>query len=122
MNPGEVTIIEAKFDVPGKYVWHCHILEHEEHDMMHYFEVIAAMPAGMTAASVATPTGTDSKPLATATAVQTASATAPAPSAGDTIPVPADMPLDPGPTLVDPTNGLTPALIDPTLRKKLFGF
>ena len=35
MNPGEVTTIIAKFDLPGKYVWHCHILEHEEHDMMH---------------------------------------------------------------------------------------
>jgi spore coat protein A len=40
MNPGEVTIVEAKFDLPGKYVWHCHILEHEEHDMMRFFQVI----------------------------------------------------------------------------------
>ena len=34
MNPGEVTTILVKFDLPGNYVWHCHILEHEEHDMM----------------------------------------------------------------------------------------
>ena len=42
MNPGEVTIIRAKFDLPGKYVWHCHILEHEEHDMMNEYEVVSA--------------------------------------------------------------------------------
>ena len=49
MNPGEVTSILMKFDLPtglpfvtppsprtggNEYVWHCHILEHEEHDMM----------------------------------------------------------------------------------------
>ncbi len=65
MNPGEVITLIAKFDLPdmsvyqnasipagltippsprlatagipnaNEYVWHCHILEHEEHDMMH---------------------------------------------------------------------------------------
>ena len=52
MNPGEVTRVIMKFDLPSvafnvppssrpglpdgyhEYVWHCHILEHEEHDMM----------------------------------------------------------------------------------------
>jgi spore coat protein A, manganese oxidase len=50
MNPGEVTRVLMKFDLPTvpftvplstttsvaghEYVWHCHILEHEEHDMM----------------------------------------------------------------------------------------
>jgi spore coat protein A, manganese oxidase len=51
MNPGEVTTVIMQFNLPklptaamhnavsprtgGKeYVWHCHILEHEEHDMM----------------------------------------------------------------------------------------
>jgi spore coat protein A len=50
MNPGEVTRVFMKFDLPSvpftvplstrtgvtghEYVWHCHILEHEEHDMM----------------------------------------------------------------------------------------
>jgi hypothetical protein len=51
MNPGEVTIIEAKFDLPGKYVWHCHILEHEEHDMMHFIEVVAPSAAPKSAAA-----------------------------------------------------------------------
>ena len=51
MNPGEVTRVIMRFDLPpaaslpftvpasprtggNEYVWHCHILEHEEHDMM----------------------------------------------------------------------------------------
>lgn len=34
MVPGEVTRVIAKFDLPGKYEWHCHILSHEDHDMM----------------------------------------------------------------------------------------
>jgi spore coat protein A len=32
--PNEVTRIVAKFDRVGNYVWHCHILHHEDHDMM----------------------------------------------------------------------------------------
>lgn len=48
MNPDEVTTVIMQFDLPktpftvpasprtggNEYVWHCHILEHEEHDMM----------------------------------------------------------------------------------------
>ena len=66
MNPGEVIRVIAKFDLPSmakykpyggapitipesprfaglgynEYVWHCHILEHEEHDMMHTLAVV----------------------------------------------------------------------------------
>jgi hypothetical protein len=32
--PGEVVRIKMTFDKPGRYVWHCHILSHEDHDMM----------------------------------------------------------------------------------------
>jgi spore coat protein A, manganese oxidase len=39
MLPGEVTRVIAKFDLPGKYEWHCHILSHEDHDMMRAFVV-----------------------------------------------------------------------------------
>ena len=34
MYPGEVTRIKALFDVAGLYVWHCHILSHEDNEMM----------------------------------------------------------------------------------------
>ena len=33
-NPGEVTRLIATFDLAGNYVWHCHILEHEDNEMM----------------------------------------------------------------------------------------
>ncbi|RUM93576.1 MAG: spore coat protein A [Thiothrix sp.] len=32
--PGQVTRIKMTFDRPGRFVWHCHILSHEDHDMM----------------------------------------------------------------------------------------
>ncbi len=32
--PGQVTRILVKFANSGLFVWHCHILEHEDHDMM----------------------------------------------------------------------------------------
>ncbi len=32
--PGQVTRIAATFDIPGLYVWHCHIVEHEDNEMM----------------------------------------------------------------------------------------
>ncbi|GAB4574137.1 MAG: outer spore coat copper-dependent laccase CotA [Anaerolineae bacterium] len=39
MFPGQVTRIRAKFDRPGRYVWHCHILSHEDHEMMRPYYV-----------------------------------------------------------------------------------
>ncbi len=62
MNPGEVTTVIMKFDLPkvpftvspsvstvrgingSEYVWHCHILEHEEHDMMRPLVVVGPNP------------------------------------------------------------------------------
>ena len=32
--PGEITTIRSHFDVAGLYVWHCHIVEHEDNEMM----------------------------------------------------------------------------------------
>ena len=37
--PGEVTRILVNFERPGEYVWHCHILSHEDHEMMRRFVV-----------------------------------------------------------------------------------
>jgi spore coat protein A, manganese oxidase len=32
--PGEITRVKARFRLPGLFVWHCHILEHEDNEMM----------------------------------------------------------------------------------------
>jgi len=32
--PGEVTRVKATFPLDGLFVWHCHILEHEDNEMM----------------------------------------------------------------------------------------
>ncbi len=37
--PGEITRVKAKFDLPGLYVWHCHIVEHEDNEMMRPYRV-----------------------------------------------------------------------------------
>ena len=37
--PGQVAKIKAHFDKPGRYVWHCHILSHEDHEMMRVLQV-----------------------------------------------------------------------------------
>ncbi|WP_155384632.1 multicopper oxidase family protein [Catellatospora paridis] len=37
--PGEITRVKATFDLAGRYVWHCHLLEHEDNDMMRPFRV-----------------------------------------------------------------------------------
>jgi spore coat protein A, manganese oxidase len=41
--PGEVTRIVADFTAasPGRFVWHCHILEHEDHEMMRPYDILA---------------------------------------------------------------------------------
>jgi bilirubin oxidase len=37
--PGEITRVKALFDLPGLFVWHCHIVEHEDHEMMRPYAV-----------------------------------------------------------------------------------
>lgn len=45
MFPGEVTRVIAKFTRPGEYLFHCHILSHEDHEMMRPYYV-GPIPAG----------------------------------------------------------------------------
>jgi FtsP/CotA-like multicopper oxidase with cupredoxin domain len=37
--PGQVTRVRAHFSVPGQFVWHCHILEHEDNEMMRPYRI-----------------------------------------------------------------------------------
>jgi spore coat protein A len=37
--PDEITTVRALFDVEGLYVWHCHIVEHEDNEMMRPYVV-----------------------------------------------------------------------------------
>lgn len=37
--PREVTRVKATFDHAGQFVWHCHILEHEDNEMMRPYSV-----------------------------------------------------------------------------------
>ena len=53
-NPGQVTVVRARFSLPStalngagklikpqKYVHHCHIVEHEDNDMMERMIVVS---------------------------------------------------------------------------------
>ncbi|MCC6726995.1 MAG: multicopper oxidase domain-containing protein [Saprospiraceae bacterium] len=44
--PMHRTRYKVKFDIPGDYVWHCHILSHEDHDMMRPLKVLPATGGG----------------------------------------------------------------------------
>jgi hypothetical protein len=45
LGPGETLELKLKFtDHIGKYVFHCHMIEHEDDGMMAQFEVVAPTP------------------------------------------------------------------------------
>jgi len=37
--PGGITTVRAQFDLAGRFIWHCHILEHEDNEMMRPYHV-----------------------------------------------------------------------------------
>ncbi len=51
--PDEITRVKAIFDIPGLFVWHCHILEHEDDEMMRPYEVVG--PALLTEITLLSP-------------------------------------------------------------------
>lgn len=42
--PAQVTRVRARFETTGQYVWHCHIVEHEDNEMMRPFRVGPVQP------------------------------------------------------------------------------
>jgi hypothetical protein len=85
IEPGETIELKMKFaDHTGPYVFHCHLVEHEDDGMMAQFEVVTSTTptptptATATNTRTATPTNTPtatSTPTATATNTPTATAT-----------------------------------------------
>ena len=42
VDPMTITRIIVRFEgYTGRYVWHCHMLEHEDNEMMRPYEVVA---------------------------------------------------------------------------------
>jgi FtsP/CotA-like multicopper oxidase with cupredoxin domain len=37
--PGQVTRVKGRFNTPGQFVWHCHIVEHEDNEMMRPYRI-----------------------------------------------------------------------------------
>jgi len=42
--PGQVTRVRAQFGSPGQFVWHCHIVEHEDNEMMRPYRIGPEQP------------------------------------------------------------------------------
>jgi FtsP/CotA-like multicopper oxidase with cupredoxin domain len=42
--PGQVTRIRARFERAGQFVWHCHIVEHEDNEMMRPYRIGPEQP------------------------------------------------------------------------------
>jgi spore coat protein A len=42
--PGQVTRVRARFVAPGQFVWHCHIVEHEDNEMMRPYRIGPVQP------------------------------------------------------------------------------
>jgi FtsP/CotA-like multicopper oxidase with cupredoxin domain len=42
--PGQVTRLRAQFTTPGQFVWHCHIVEHEDNEMMRPYRIGPVQP------------------------------------------------------------------------------
>ena len=42
--PGQVTRVRAQFGTPGRFVWHCHIVEHEDNEMMRPYRIGPVQP------------------------------------------------------------------------------
>jgi spore coat protein A, manganese oxidase len=42
--PGQVTRVRMRFATPGQFVWHCHIVEHEDNEMMRPFRIGPLQP------------------------------------------------------------------------------
>ena len=42
--PGQVTRMRMRFEHEGQFVWHCHIVEHEDNEMMRPYRIGPVQP------------------------------------------------------------------------------
>ena len=42
--PGQITRVKSHFNTPGLFVWHCHIVEHEDNEMMRPYRIGPEQP------------------------------------------------------------------------------
>ena len=42
--PGRVTRVRAEFAGAGQYMWHCHLIEHEDNEMMRPYRIGPVQP------------------------------------------------------------------------------
>jgi FtsP/CotA-like multicopper oxidase with cupredoxin domain len=42
--PGQVTRVRVQFNTPGQFVWHCHVIEHEDNEMMRPYRIGPVQP------------------------------------------------------------------------------
>ena len=42
--PGQVTRVRMRFTTAGQFVWHCHIVEHEDNEMMRPYRIGPEQP------------------------------------------------------------------------------
>lgn len=42
--PGQVTRVRMQFNTPGQFVWHCHIVDHEDNEMMRPYRIGPEQP------------------------------------------------------------------------------
>lgn len=72
VNPGQWVMVEVKFDHPqqvGKYMYHCHILEHEDKGMMSVIQVVdTSVPVAAVPGSVRSKVNAPRMPMASALA------------------------------------------------------
>ncbi len=57
--PGQVTRIRAQFNTPGQFVWHCHIVEHEDNEMMRPYRIGPPIDPTTRVAAAAVDPGSD---------------------------------------------------------------
>jgi FtsP/CotA-like multicopper oxidase with cupredoxin domain len=85
--PGQVTRLRLRFTNPGQFVWHCHIVEHEDNEMMRPYRIGPVQPGQPepAAASRIQPAAASSVQPAAASSIHPAIASSAQPAAASSV-------------------------------------